>query len=373
MKSNDVAIVGRAGPFPGALNPKEFWNYLEDGGDAIGPSSPERAQLGLDNDTCLNMAQQRRREGFLNNVTGFDADFFNLSPREARSMDPRQRLALELAWELLETSLARPEKICGKRTAVYVGAMNDDYTFLTLRGNESNLDHHSFLGTSRGLISNRISHFLGLRGPSLTIDCGQSSSLVAVHLACESIRTDESPLAIAGGFQLNLSDKVTALESKLGAVSNSGRAFTFDERADGYVRGEGGALVLLKPLHAAIADGDRIHAVIRGSAVGNSGHSSGGLTVPSVSGQVDVLRRAYFNAGMDSAQIDYVELHGTGTKIGDAIEAAALGVVFAERRHRPVRVGCGRLRVGRGGRGCRRLGSAAPMRMWLSSRLLSRC
>ncbi len=261
-------------------------------------------------------------------------------------MDPRQRLALELTWELLEASLVKPDRMRGHHAAVYIGAMNDDYAHLTLRDGGANLDHHSFSGLSRGLIANRVSYAFGMDGPSLTVDCGQSSSLVAVHLACESLRAGESSLAIAGGIHLNLAAETALLEAKFGALSTSGHTYTFDERADGYVRGEGGGLVLLKPLAAAIADGDRIRAVIRASVVGNAGRNEAGLTAPSVAGQAEVLRRAYRRAGLGSTQVDYVELHGTGTTLGDRTEATALGELFAGRGGRPLLVGSVKSNIG---------------------------
>ncbi len=260
-------------------------------------------------------------------------------------MDPRQRLALELTWELLEDAYVVPETIRGQQVAVYLGAMTDDYAFLTLR-DADNLDHQSFTGISRGMIANRISYAFGMHGSSMTIDSGQSSSLVAVHLACESLRAGESTLAIAGGVHLNLANETAMLETEFGALSGTGHTYTFDERADGYVRGEGGGLVLLKPLGAALEEGDPIRAVIRGSAVGQAGHSAGGQTVPSTSGQSDVIRRALSGAGLDGTDVDYVELHGAGTAIGDPIEATALGEVFAERRDRPVRVGSVKTNIG---------------------------
>ena len=269
MPPTDVAIIGLACRFPAAANPAEFWRLMCDG--------LEVTQLPGD-------------------VAEFDADFFNLSPREARAMDPRQRLALELAWELLEDAFVVPETLRGEQVAVYLGAMNDDYAFLTLRDAPDSLDHHSFAGISRGMIANRISYAFGLHGTSVTVDSGQSSSLVTVHLACESLRTGESPLAIAGGVHLNLANETAVLETEFGAVSTSGHTYAFDERADGYVRSEGGGLVLLKPLHAALDDGNRIRAIIRGSAVGNAGHTAG-QTVPSASGQAEVMRRALSSGG----------------------------------------------------------------------------
>lgn len=321
----DVAIIGLACRFPSAAGPSDFWRLVRDGLEA--------SRLPGD-------------------VAGFDADFFNLSPREACAMDPRQRLALELAWELFEDAFLVPETVRGEQVSIYLGAMTDDYAVLTLRdapNNLDNLDHHSFAGISRGMIANRVSYAFGLHGPSITVDSGQSSSLVAVHLACESLRTGESPLAIAGGIHLNLADETALLETAFGALSTSGHTYAFDERADGYVRGEGGALVLLKPLRAALDDGNRIRAVIRGSAVGNAGHSSAGQAVPSVSGQAAVIRRALCSAGLDSDDIDYIEAHGTGTAIGDPVEARALGEIFAERRHRPVSMGSVKTNIGHAG------------------------
>jgi acyl transferase domain-containing protein len=282
----------------------------------------------------------------LDAVGEFDADFFNVSPREACAMDPRQRLALELTWELLEDAFVVPETLRGERVAVYLGAMNDDYAVLTVA---ENLDHHSFAGVSRAMIANRISYAFGLRGTSLTVDSGQSSSLLAVHLACESLRTGESVLAIAGGVHLNLAGEIALLEKEFGAVSRSGHTYAFDGRADGYVRSEGGGLVLLKPLRAALDDGNRIRAIIRGSAAGNAGHDAAAQTVPSVSGQAEVIRRALSLACLDADQVQYIEGHGTGTEIGDAVEARALGEVFAERRGRPVHLGSVKTNIGHAG------------------------
>ncbi|WP_197508106.1 polyketide synthase, partial [Mycobacterium sp. 1245801.1] len=322
MPPTDVAIIGLACRFPGAPDPSAFWRLIRDGREA--------AQLGGD-------------------AGEFDADFFNLSPREAAAMDPRQRLALELTWELLEDAFVVPEKIRGQEVSVFLGAMTDDYAALTLRDLADNLDHHTFTGISRAMIANRVSYAFGLRGPSMTVDSGQSSSLVAVHLGCDSVRTGRATMAVAGGVHLNLSDEIAMLEREFGAVSVSGHTYAFDRRADGYVRGEGGGLVLLKPLAAALDDGDRIHAVIRGGAVGNAGHSGAAQTVPSARSEADVIRRALADAGLDIGDIDYVEAHGTGTKVGDAIEARALGEVFAGRAHDPVRVGSVKTNIGHAG------------------------
>ncbi|OBJ48731.1 type I polyketide synthase [Mycobacterium sp. 1423905.2] len=319
--SADVAIIGLACRFPGASSPREFWRLLRDAREATPPA--------------------------LDNVAEFDASFFNISPREASAMDPRQRLTLELTWELLEDAFIVPTTLRGQHIAVYVGAMNDDYAFLTTATGQ--VDHHSFTGINRGMIANRVSYAYEFHGPSVSVDTGQSSALVAVHLACETLRSGASPLAIAGGVHLNLASETVPLETEFGAVSKSGHTYAFDGRADGYVRSEGAGLVLLKPLAAAVADGDTIRAVIRGSAVGNAGHSAAGLTVPSVSGQVDVIRCALANAQLDPDQIDYVEAHGTGTEVGDPIEATALGEVFAGRRDNPVALGSVKTNIGHTG------------------------
>jgi acyl transferase domain-containing protein len=332
----DVAIIGLACRFPAVANPGDFWRIIRDG--------LEVTQLPGE-----NARASRPREGLLDNVADFDADFFNLSPHEACAMDPRQRLALELSWELLEDAFIVPETLRGEQVAVHLGAIGDDYAVLTLRDATENLDHHSFAGISRAMIANRISYAFGLHGSSMIVDSGQSSSLVAVHLACESLRSGESALAIAGGVHLNLANETALLEREFGAMSTSGHTYAFDGRADGYVRSEGGGLVLLRPLAAALDDGNRIRAIIRGSAIGNAGHSSAGQTVPSVSGQAEVIRSALSSGGLDSSQVDYIEAHGTGTEIGDPVEARALGEIFAEPRHRLVSVGSVKTNIGHAG------------------------
>ncbi|KAA1245371.1 polyketide synthase, partial [Mycobacterium simiae] len=322
MEPTDIAIVGLACRLPGAASPRELWQLVRDGREAT---------------------------ELVDNIADFDADFFQISPREAGAMDPRQRLALELTWELFEDAAVIPRTVRGEQVAVYLGAMNDDYAFLTLRDAADNIGHHSFAAISRGMIANRVSYAFALHGPSMTVDSEQSSSLVAVHLACESLRTGTSVQAIAGGIHLNLASETAMLEQRFGAVSASGHTYAFDERADGYVPGQGGGLVLLKPLHAALNDGNRIRAVIVGTAVVNAGHGGSGLTAPSVSAQADVIRRALARAGVDCNHIDYVEAHGTGTKIGDPIEATALGQIFGDRQQHPVVVGSVKTNIGHAG------------------------
>lgn len=322
MSAADVAVIGLACRLPGAATPRDLWRIVRDG------------------------LEENRLPG---EIAEFDADFFNLSPREASAMDPRQRIALELAWELFEDAFLVPETLRGKQVSIHLGAMTDDYAVLTLRDGADNLDHYSFGGVTRAMIANRISYALGLQGTSMIVDSGQSSALVAVHLACESLRAGESTLAIAGGIHLNLADEIAMLETEFGAMSTSGHTYAFDVRADGYVRSEGAGMVLLKPLAAALNDGNRIRAVIRASAVGNAGHSSAGQTVPSVPGQADVIRRALGRAGLGADDIDYVEAHGTGTQVGDPVEARALGEIFAGRHQNPVRVGSVKTNIGHTG------------------------
>ncbi|GAA5066385.1 type I polyketide synthase [Nocardia callitridis] len=319
--AHSIAIVGMAGRFPGAEDLAQFWRLLAEGGAAI-----------------TRTDRQPRPCGFLRDVTGMDAGFFATSATEAAAMDPQQRLLLELGWEALEDSRISPKAQRGRAVGVFVGAMHGDYEVLS-SGSEPT--RHTLTGVNRGMLANRISHFLGLRGPSLTVDAGQASSLVAVHLAVQSIRRGECAQALAGGVNLLLGEHETRVAENFGALSPDHRCYTFDERANGYVRGEGGALVALKPLAAALAAGDRVYAVIEGSSVNNDGDTGDSLTAPSVDAQVEVLRAALVDAGSPPQLVDYVELHGTGTPVGDPIEAAALGRVYGTARGRR-----GALRVG---------------------------
>jgi acyl transferase domain-containing protein len=271
-----------------------------------------------------------RRGGFLKRIDEFDAGFFGISPREAAVMDPQQRLVLELGWEALEDAGIVPQLVRGSPVGVFVGAIWSDWAALVGRSTIARTSPHALTGTHRSIIANRLSYALGLRGPSMTVDSAQSSSLVAVHVACESLMRKESDLALAGGVNLIVAEDSTALSSGFGALSRRGFCATLDAGADGYVRGEGGGIVALKRLPDALADGDRIYCVIRGSAV-NSDGSSRTLTAPDRAGQEAVIRAAYRAAGMSPARAQYVELHGTGTPVGDPIEAAALGAALGAR------------------------------------------
>ncbi|WP_258564819.1 type I polyketide synthase, partial [Streptomyces sp. WELS2] len=301
-----------AGRLPKAPDPEAFWRLLCDGADAI--TAPPVGRQGV------------RHGGYLDRVDGFDAAFFGVSPREAVGMDPQQRLMLELAWEALEDARIVPDTLTGGPTGVFVGSMWEDYTSLAYPGH---ITPHTLTGTNRGVIAGRVSHFLGVRGPSMTVDTAQSSALVAVHLAVESLRRGESALALAGGVNLNLTAAREQGAAEFGGLSPDDRCFTFDARANGFVRGEGGAFLVLKPLARALADGDRVYGVIRGSAVNHDGATQS-LTVPSAQAQEQVIREALDRAGVRPADVQYVELHGTGTAVGDPVEAAALAAAYRD-------------------------------------------
>ncbi|MFC9293567.1 SDR family NAD(P)-dependent oxidoreductase [Streptomyces sp. NPDC057011] len=338
-KSEPIAVVGLACRLPGAQSPAAFWELLSGGTSAITDVPADR--WGPDAPAAI------RRGGFLDAVGDFDAAFFAVSPREAATMDPQQRLVLELAWEALEDAGMVPASLRSTATAVFVGTLRDDYTNLLYQQGAEAVTQHTMTGVNRGVIANRVSYHLGLSGPSMTVDAAQSSSLVAVHLACESLRNGESTAAIAAGVNLNLLAENTVTEERFGALSPDGVTYTFDARANGFVPGEGSGVVVLKPLRQALADGDRVYGVIRGSAVNNDG-ATDGLTVPSARAQEQVLRTAYERAGLDADAVQYVELHGTGTPVGDPIEAAALGAVLGAGRPQdaPLRVGSVKTNIG---------------------------
>ncbi|MEV5977416.1 type I polyketide synthase [Streptomyces sp. NPDC052114] len=344
-------MIGLSCRFPQASGPTEFWQLLRDGVDVISEAPPERwgsAEL-FDADPSAPGKSVSRWGGFLDRVDTFDPRFFGISPREAAAMDPQQRLMLELSWEALENSGIAPSALRESRTGVFVGAIWDDYAALARGRGLDGVGPHSLTGQARSLIANRVSYALGLRGPSLVVDTGQSSSLVAVHQAVQALRSGECSLALAGGVNLMLSGATTVETSKFGGLSPDGRCRTFDADANGFVRGEGGGLVALKRLPDALADNDDILCVIQGSAINNDGGGDG-LTAPRGEAQEDVLRAAYEQAGIAPESVQYVELHGTGTRVGDPIEAAALGAVLGtagqDRSGSALRVGSVKTNVG---------------------------
>jgi acyl transferase domain-containing protein len=334
-----IAIIGMSCRLPRADDPDSFWRLLRDGVDAVTEVPEGRWQPAS--------LTEYRWGGFLSDVEGFDAAFFGISPNEAAMLDPQQRLTLELAWEALENARIIPAELRATAAGVFVGATSNDYAALRDRLGVDGVNPHSYTGTDRAIIANRVSYLLGLQGPSLTVDTGQSSSLVAVQLACESLHRGESGLALAGGLNLNLLAETTMAIGSLGALSPDGRCRVFDSSANGYVRGEGGALVVLKLLSAARRDGDPVHSVILGGAVNNDG-GGGGLTSPSSRAQEQVIRLACTRAGVRAADVQYVELHGTGSRVGDPVEAAALGVALGEGRPatQPLLVGSVKTNIG---------------------------
>ncbi|MFE7539304.1 SDR family NAD(P)-dependent oxidoreductase [Streptomyces platensis] len=327
-----IAVVGLACRFPGAPNAEAYWDLLRSGTDAVTEVPPERwdSEALYDPDPSMPGKMSTRRGGFLSGVDTFDPQFFGISPREAAQMDPQQRIALELAWSSLQDAGIPPASLRAGSTGVFLGTLWSDYARLAGRDLEE-IQQHTATGQEPSIVPARVSYTLGLQGPSIGVNTACSSSLVAVHLACQSLRSGESTLALAGGVNLVLAPESSTAMSKLGAMSPHGRSAAFDASADGYVRGEGGGIVVLKPLSAALADGDRIHCLIRGSAVNNDG-ASNGLTAPNPSAQEAMLRAACARAGVDPHGIHYVEAHGTGTRLGDPIEAHALGKVLGAGR-----------------------------------------
>ncbi|MFE2975109.1 beta-ketoacyl synthase N-terminal-like domain-containing protein [Streptomyces sp. NPDC059258] len=346
LPAQPVAVIGMSCRFPGAVRPAEFWQNLVSGTSSVGPVPADRWTDRPEGPSDAPSDGQRvTAGGFIDGVMDFDADFFGISRREARHMDPQARILLELAWEAVEDASLDATELSGSRWGVFVGAAADDFRMNYFAA--GNLDRFGHLGTSRALLANRVSHVLGLRGPSEVIDTGQSSSLAALHRALSGIRLGECEAALVGGIHLNLLRQVTDQIELWGGLSPEGRCRTFDEAADGYVRGEGGGCVVLKPLDAALRDGDPVYCVIRGSATNNDGGRSG-PGVPSQDAHQEVIAAAHAAAGVRAADIAYVELHGTGTPVGDPVEARALGATVGSGRPPgdPVRVGSVKTNIG---------------------------
>jgi amino acid adenylation domain-containing protein len=326
-----IAIVGLGCRFPGADGPDAFWKLLHDGVDAITEAAATRwdVERFYDPEPGQPGKMYTRWGGFLTDVDQFDAQFFGISPREAARTDPQQRLLLEVTWEALEHAGYAPDGLAGSDTAVYVGISSNDYSLLQY-GDYAKIDAYMGTGNAFSIAANRLSYLLNLHGPSMAIDTACSSSLVAVHLACQALRSGESRLALAGGVNLILSPELNIAFSHAGMMSLTGRCRTFDADADGYVRGEGCGVVVLKRLSDALADGDNVLAVIRSTAVNQDGRSNG-LTAPNGQAQQAVIRQALQTAGITPDQLGYVEAHGTGTKLGDPIEVDALSAVLRGR------------------------------------------
>jgi len=327
-----IAVIGLSCRFPGADNAKAFWRLLRDGGDAITEIPAERWNVDdlYDPNLASPGKMNTRYGGFIENIAEFDPLFFGVSPREAATMDPQQRLMLEVSWEALEDAGLAPDRVRGAKTGVFVGVFNNDY--LAVRSGDLNcISAYFSTGSTLSMVANRVSHFLDLRGPSLAVDTGCSSSLVAVHLACKSLLIGECDMAVVGGVNVILSPHASIALSQAWMMAADGRCKSFDASADGFVRGEGCGVVILKRLADAQRDGNRILAVIRGSAV-NQGGRGAGLTAPSRAAQEAVIRQALDDAGVSPNLIDYVEAHGIGMPLADAIEMQSLAAVFGAAR-----------------------------------------
>ncbi len=329
-----IAIVGMALRFPGDLASEEaFWEVLKGGRDMV-------SQVGEDRWATDVLSHPRRSEpgraitfsaGMLSRLDQFDAAFFGISPREAAKLDPQQRLLLELAWEAMENGGIPPASLSGSDCSVYVGISGLDYGMRAL-DDMNGMDAYSMTGNTLSIAANRLSYMFDLRGPSMAVDTACSSSLVALHQACRGLRDGESSLALVGGINLLLHPYPFVGFTKASMLSADGRCKAFDSSGDGYVRSEGGAVLLLKPLAQAEADGDDIQAIILASGSNSDGGRKSGITIPRIEGQSDLLRQVMRQAGIAAADLDYIEAHGTGTAVGDPIETAAMGRVIGQAR-----------------------------------------
>jgi acyl transferase domain-containing protein/acyl carrier protein len=347
--SEPIAIIGMGCRFPGgAETPELFWDMLRRGVDAISEVPAERWNIEAYYDPNPDAPGKMctRLGGFIDGIDLFDPQFFGISPREAVSMDPQQRLLLEVSWHALEDAGITQDRLWGTRTAVYAGISTDDYTaVLTKASAVMPLDAYVGVGTAASVASGRISYVFNLRGPCASIDTACSSSLVAIHEACQSLRMNEADLALAGGVNAMLAPGVTVNFSQARMLSPDGKCKTFDASANGYVRGEGCGMVVLKRLSDAERDRDVVYAVIRGSAMNQDGRSAS-LTAPNGPSQQDVMLRALAMAEIDPATVGYLEAHGTGTSLGDPIEMNAALAVYGKRGDLPLRIGSVKTNIG---------------------------
>jgi acyl transferase domain-containing protein/NADPH:quinone reductase-like Zn-dependent oxidoreductase/thioesterase domain-containing protein/NAD(P)-dependent dehydrogenase (short-subunit alcohol dehydrogenase family)/SAM-dependent methyltransferase/acyl carrier protein len=344
-----IAIVGIGCRFPGAVvDPESFWKLLVEGRSGVREVPSDRWSIDryYHPDPAAAGTMITKWGGFVDNLDAFDARFWSISPREAMRMDPQQRWLLEVAWEAIEDAGVAPRQLRGHRIGVFVGIAGNDYGGLQLPNLEG-VDAYTNSGSTLSIASNRISYMFDFNGPSISVDTACSSSAVAVAMACQNIWLGSCVEALVGGVNALITPHATVGFSKAAMVSPSGQCFAFDARANGYVRGEGAGVVYLKPLAAALADGNRIYAVIRSAVVNQDGHTSS-MTVPSVDKQAEMLRDAYRQAGISPASVAYVEAHGTGTPVGDPIEATALGRVLGQGRpdDRPCLIGSVKTNIG---------------------------
>ena len=346
---DDIAIVGLATRFPGDMNtPDETWQALLEGRSGITDLPEGRWVEFLDEPRIAErVAKARTRGGYLSDIKGFDAEFFALSKMEADNIDPQQRMALELTWEALENARIPASALRGQGVAVYIGSSTNDYSFLAM--SDPSVAHpYAITGTASSIIANRVSYFFDFRGPSVAVDTACSSSLVAAHQGVQALRSGEADVALVGGVNALITPLVTVGFDEVGGVlAPDGRIKSFSQDADGYARSEGGGMLVLKRVADARRDGDEILAVIAGSAINHDGRSNG-LLAPNPDAQAEVLRKAYKDAGIDPRTVDYIEAHGTGTILGDPIEADALGRVVGRGRpaDKPALLGAVKSNVG---------------------------
>ena len=329
----EIAIVGLATRFPGDMNtPDQMWAALLEGRDAITDLPEGRWSEFMDEPRLAERIRKARtRGGYLTDIKGFDAEFFALSKMEADNIDPQQRMALELTWEALENARIPASSLRGQSVGVFVGSSTNDYSYLAMMDPRT-AHPYAITGTASSIIANRVSYFYDFRGPSVAVDTACSSSLVAVHQGVQALRTGEADVVLAGGVNALVTPAVTLGFDEVGGVlAPDGRIKSFSSDADGYARSEGGGMIVLKRLEDARRDGDEIIAVIAGSAINHDGRSNG-MLAPNPDAQAEVLRKAYHDAGINPRTVDYIEAHGTGTILGDPIEADALGRVVGRGR-----------------------------------------
>ncbi|MBW4533312.1 MAG: polyketide synthase [Pleurocapsa minor HA4230-MV1] len=329
-KHEPIAIVGMDCRFPGANNPEEFWQLLKEGKDAI-TSVPDDRWNPQDGDLGTSTLEKiyTTYGGFVPHLKEFDPSFFRIAPKEAVSIDPQQRLLLEVSWSALENAAISADRVQGSQTGVFIGIAAVDYWHQLLSRNNAEIDAYLTTGNTHSLASGRISHFFNFTGSSISLDTACSSSLVAVHLAIKSLRDRECNMALAGGVNRLISPKISLNFAQAKMLSPDGRCKTFDESANGFVRSEGCGIVVLKRLSDAIADRDNIRAILLGSATNQDGRTSS-ITTPSSLSQQAVIQQALVNSKVAASQVSYLETHGTGTALGDAIELEALSQVFKD-------------------------------------------
>jgi acyl transferase domain-containing protein/surfactin synthase thioesterase subunit/acyl carrier protein len=344
-----IAVVGMGCRYPGNVRtPDEFWELLHSGRDVLRDIPDDRWDVDAYYDAEVPVPGKMyvRQGHFLDGIDQFDPQFFGLSPREAESLDPQQRLVMEVSWETLEHAGIAPSTLQGGKTGVFVGQYWDDYSMQRIYATDNReIDRYAQLSGLRGLTAGRICHILDSHGPAIQLDTACSSSSLAVHLACQSLRSGESDLALAGGVSLILAPEHIIGICQMTALAPDGRCKTFDANADGFGQGEGCGMVALKRLSDARADGDTVLAVIQGSAVNHDGHART-VTTPSGSAQRAMLQEALDDAGIEPRQVDYVETHGTGTPLGDPIEVMAIARVLCEERSKPLYLGSVKTNVG---------------------------